>query len=143
MVLLVNKPSRLLILTLARFKESSPARGMCGHSCSRRSPRLPCRRRPGRSHWKGFLSRHTSMLKKTANAAAAAASAATIVVVAVVIVVSECYQCLTAHQHQKGHTVPKQVITIATSIQVTTVYALHCVRAFAIRQSLNKMSDKT
>ncbi len=28
---------------------------------------------------------------------------------------------LTAHQHQKGHTVPKQVITIATSIQVTTV----------------------
>ncbi len=33
----------------------------------------------------------------------------------------ECYQSLTAHQHQKGHTVPKQVITIATSIQVTTV----------------------
>ncbi len=26
-----------------------------------------------------------------------------------------CYQSLTAHQHQKGHTVPKQVITIATS----------------------------
>ncbi len=26
--------------------------------------------------------------------------------------------CLTAHQHQKGHTVPKQVIMIATSIQV-------------------------
>ncbi len=24
--------------------------------------------------------------------------------------VSECYQSLTAHQHQKGHTVPKQVI---------------------------------
>ncbi len=35
--------------------------------------------------------------------------------------VSECYQSLTAHQHQKGHTVSKQVITIATSIQVTTV----------------------
>ncbi len=34
---------------------------------------------------------------------------------------SECYQSLTAHQHQKGHTVPKQVITIPTSIQVTTV----------------------
>ncbi len=28
---------------------------------------------------------------------------------------------LTAHQHQKGHTVPKQVIMIATSIQVVTV----------------------
>ncbi len=26
--------------------------------------------------------------------------------------VYECYQSLTAHQHQKGHTVPKQVITI-------------------------------
>ncbi len=37
------------------------------------------------------------------------------------------YHSLTAHQHQKGHTVPKQVIMIATSIQVTTV--LHCVRA--------------
>ncbi len=36
-------------------------------------------------------------------------------------VVRECYQSLTAHQHQKGHTVPKQVITIRTSIQVTTV----------------------
>ncbi len=35
--------------------------------------------------------------------------------------VSECYQSLTAHQHQKGHTMPKQVITIATSIQVFTV----------------------
>ncbi len=35
--------------------------------------------------------------------------------------VSECYQSLTAHQHQKGHTVPKQVIMIATSIQVVTV----------------------
>ena len=57
--------------------------------------------------------------------------------------VSECYQSLTAHQHQKGHTVPKQVITIATLIQVTTVQALHCVRAFAIRPSLNKMFDKT
>ncbi len=31
------------------------------------------------------------------------------------------YHSLTAHQHQKGHTVPKQVIMIATSIQVTTV----------------------
>ena len=35
--------------------------------------------------------------------------------------VCECYQRLTAHQHQKGHTVPKQVITIASSIQVATV----------------------
>ncbi len=35
--------------------------------------------------------------------------------------VSECYQSLTAHQHQKGHTVPKQVMTITTSIQVATV----------------------
>ncbi len=35
--------------------------------------------------------------------------------------VSECYQSLTAHQHQKGQTVPKQVIMIATSIQVATV----------------------
>ncbi len=35
----------------------------------------------------------------------------------VVVVVSQ----LTAHQHQKGHTVPKQVIIIATSIQVATV----------------------
>ncbi len=35
----------------------------------------------------------------------------------VVVVVSQ----LTAHQHQKGHTVPKQVIMIATSIQVATV----------------------
>ncbi len=52
------------------------------------------------------------------------------------------YHSLTAHQHQKGHTVPKQVM-IATSIQVATVYELHCVRAFAIRPSLNKMSDKT
>ncbi len=39
------------------------------------------------------------------------------------------YHSLTAHQHQKGHTVPKQVIMIATSIQVATVYELHCVRA--------------
>ncbi len=31
------------------------------------------------------------------------------------------YHGLTAHQHQKGHTVPKQVIMIATSIQVATV----------------------
>ncbi len=31
------------------------------------------------------------------------------------------YHILTAHQHQKGHTVPKQVIMIATSIQVATV----------------------
>ena len=36
-----------------------------------------------------------------------------------------CYQSLTAHQHQKGHTVPKQVITIATSIQVTTVSSVN------------------
>ncbi len=39
------------------------------------------------------------------------------------------YHTLTAHQHQKGHTVPKQVIMIATSIQVATVHVLHCVRA--------------
>ncbi len=32
-----------------------------------------------------------------------------------------CYQSLTAHQHQKGHTMPKQATTIATSTQVTTV----------------------
>ncbi len=31
------------------------------------------------------------------------------------------YHSLTARQHQKGHTVPKQVIMIATSIQVATV----------------------
>ncbi len=31
------------------------------------------------------------------------------------------YHSLTAHQHQKGHTVPKQVIIIVTSIQVATV----------------------
>ncbi len=31
------------------------------------------------------------------------------------------YHSLTAHQHQKGHTVPKQVIMVATSIQVATV----------------------
>ncbi len=37
------------------------------------------------------------------------------------IPVSECYQSLMAHQHQKGHTVPKQVITIAMSIHVSTV----------------------
>ncbi len=31
------------------------------------------------------------------------------------------YHSLMAHQHQKGHTVPKQVIMIARSIQVATV----------------------
>ncbi len=31
------------------------------------------------------------------------------------------YHSLMPHQHEKGHTVPKQVIMIATSIQVTTV----------------------
>ncbi len=31
------------------------------------------------------------------------------------------YHSLTAHQHQNGHTVPKEVIMIATSIQVATV----------------------
>ncbi len=31
------------------------------------------------------------------------------------------YHSLMAHEHQKGHTVPKQVIMIATSIQVATV----------------------
>ncbi len=31
------------------------------------------------------------------------------------------YHSLTAHQHQKAHTVPKQVVMIATSIQVATV----------------------
>ncbi len=34
-------------------------------------------------------------------------------------------------------------IMIATSFQVATVEELHCVRAFAIRPSLNKMSDMT
>ncbi len=54
------------------------------------------------------------------------------------------YHSLTAHQHQKGHTVPKQVIMIATSIQVATVYKYCTVwEQFAIRPSLNKMSDKT
>ncbi len=38
--------------------------------------------------------------------------------------VSECYQCLTAHQHHKGHTVPKQVITISTSIK--SLQSKHC-----------------
>ena len=32
-----------------------------------------------------------------------------------------CYHSLTAHQHQKDHTVPKQEIMIAKSIQVATV----------------------
>ena len=36
---------------------------------------------------------------------------------AICVSVSQCYQSLTAHQHQKVHTVPKQVIMIATSIQ--------------------------
>ncbi len=31
------------------------------------------------------------------------------------------YHSLKAHQHRKGHTVPKQVIMIAMSIQVATV----------------------
>ncbi len=31
------------------------------------------------------------------------------------------YHSLMAHLHQKGHTVPKQIIMIATSIQVATV----------------------
>ncbi len=35
--------------------------------------------------------------------------------------VCEWYQSLTTHQHQKGRSVPKQVIMIATSIQVATV----------------------
>ncbi len=39
------------------------------------------------------------------------------------------YHSLTVHQHQKGHTVSKQVIMIATSIQVATVQVLQCVRA--------------
>ncbi len=40
--------------------------------------------------------------------------------------VSECYQSLTAHQHQKGHTVPKQVITIKTSNQVDSISTALC-----------------
>ncbi len=36
------------------------------------------------------------------------------------------YHILTAHQHQKGHTAPKQVIMIATSIQVATVRTALC-----------------
>ncbi len=48
--------------------------------------------------------------------------------------VSECYQSLTVHQHRKGHTVPKQVTMIATSVQlgtsnriwVTLIVMYHC-----------------
>ncbi len=40
--------------------------------------------------------------------------------------ISECYQSLTAHQHQKNHTVPKQVIIIATSIQVASLRTALC-----------------
>ncbi len=36
------------------------------------------------------------------------------------------YHSLTAHQHQKGHTVPKQVIMIATSIQVASLRTALC-----------------
>ncbi len=36
----------------------------------------------------------------------------------------ECYQSLTAHQHQKGHTVPKQVIMISTSSRYSLSTAL-------------------
>ncbi len=46
--------------------------------------------------------------------------------------VSECYQSLTAHQHQKGHKVPKQVIVIATSIQVA-MYSLSTALCESIR----------
>ncbi len=42
----------------------------------------------------------------------------------VCVCVCVCYQSLTAHQHQKGHTVPKQVITITTSIQ--SLQSKHC-----------------
>ncbi len=47
------------------------------------------------------------------------------------------------HINTKGHTMPKLVIMIVTSIQIATVQELHCVRAFTIRPSLNKMSEKT
>ncbi len=36
------------------------------------------------------------------------------------------YHSLTAHQHQKGHTVPKQVIMIATSIQIASLRTALC-----------------
>ncbi len=48
-----------------------------------------------------------------------------------------------AHQHQKDHTVPKQVIMIATSIQVSTVLRTALCESLDIMPSLNKMSDKT
>ncbi len=37
------------------------------------------------------------------------------------VLLSVCYQSLTAHQHQKGYTVPKQLLMLATSIEVATV----------------------
>ena len=44
----------------------------------------------------------------------------------VVVVPGWWYHSLTAHQHQKGHTVPKQVIMIATSIQVASLSTVLC-----------------
>ncbi len=52
------------------------------------------------------------------------------------------YHSLTAHQHQKGHTVPKQVIMIATLIQVATVLSTALCESNSLRPSLNKKSDK-
>ncbi len=53
------------------------------------------------------------------------------------------YHSLTAHQHQKGHTVPKQVIMIAMSIHVATVFVLHFVNAIRYQVKSEQMSDKT
>ncbi len=38
------------------------------------------------------------------------------------------YQSLTAHQHQKGHTVPKQVESTRKECYSSTVWELHCLR---------------
>ncbi len=61
--------------------------------------------------------------------------------------VSECYQSLTAHQHQNGHTVPKQVITIATSIQVNYVNRAHeietCKAVISVNLLLGFLSNQS
>ncbi len=53
------------------------------------------------------------------------------------------YHSLTAHKHQTGHTVPKQVIWLQR--QLKSLQSKYCTvwEQFAIRPSLNKMSDKT
>ncbi len=46
------------------------------------------------------------------------------------------YHCLTAHQHQKGHTVPKQVIMIEGGFLYTSLYIKHeADAAFRVVQS--------